>query len=501
MATFTQAILLGSERLTGVPEVPHAAFSGAWEQLDWTGAKESALLEASVLVGTARGAGAIAGGPLPTPEIAPAETQPVASRRAVAVLRQLLTDEWRPLLPEWLEQCARSGARVPPFYLPALLRAINDRAERASLRSILGERGRWLARQQPDWAWVAATAPSPDVALWEIGTEDERLATLQHLRATEPARATELVARTWSEDAPEFRLRALALLRPALSLADEALLTRVLTDKRKDLRSAAQALLATLPAFGLATRARSRTEEILVLHRGLLGKKLEVNFPAAFDPAWKADAIEEKPPAGVGEKAHWAQQFLGLVPPAHWTEKFGLDAAALVALAVKSADWGDLLLAGWFRAACLHRDAAMAAALVRPILERGKPLPGGTAPHTAVSSLLAASDEAGRWRIVAAVPDLAWTALPSLTGTPTLADSRTLLGHLSPALRDGFNPGGSPTAVLAARRIPPELRDEAARQLARDNGLSKPAEAFLRALELRAELRAAFSTPSPSSRP
>lgn len=493
MPTFTQTVLLGTERLNAAPAPPHATLGAAWDQLDWAGEKETALLEASALTGTARGAGALTGGPLPRPEVASADAQKCASPRATALLRQLFAEELRPLLPEWIELCARSGARIPPFFLPTLYEIVSDPGEREQLRRTVGERGRWLARQNPAWAWVVAAAPSPDASLWETGTEDERLATLRDLRASEPARAIGLLDQTWAEDTPEFRLAALALLRPALSLADEPLLTRALGDRRKEVRGAAQALLATLPASGFATRMRTRAEQLLTLQRGLLGKKFEVTLPSAFDAAWKTDAIEEKAPTGIGEKAHWAQQILALVPVAHWTEKFGLDAAALVALGAKSGDWGDLLLGAWFRAACLHRDAAASAALIRPIQTHPKALPPGTNPPAATGALLEACNEAERWRIVAAEADLAWTALPLLTGTPGAAEGRTLFEHLRPALQNGFNPGGSPAAVLAARRIPPELRDEAARRLERENGLSKPAEAFLRALELRAELHAAFS--------
>lgn len=502
MPTFTQALLLGTERLTTAPAVPHSALDDAWARLDWTGAKETALLEASALLGTARAAGAPTGGALPPGDAAPAEARPVAPARAVAILRQVLTEDLRPLLPEWLGLCAQRGARVPPFFLRTLLETVSTRDERELLLRTMGERGRWLARQNPAWAWVGATAPQPDPALWETGTDDERLAALQHLRATAPAQATELAAKTWAEDQPEFRLRVLALLLPALSLADEPLLIRALGDRRKELRAAAQAALASLPGSGLATRMRTRAEGLLAFPRGLLGRKVEVSLPAAFDAMWKADGIEEKPPAGVGEKAHWALQILALVPVAYWTIKYGIDAEALITLAGKSSDWGDLVLGAWFRAACVHRDATTAAALIRPLLTRPKALPPGTTPQAAAVALLGVCDEKQRWQIVAAEADLAWPALSLLTGTPTLAEGRAVFEQLWRALRDGFNPGGSPTAVLAARHLPPALREEAARRLARDNGLSKPAEAFLQALELRAELHAAFSSsPSASHRP
>ncbi len=500
MPTFTQAILLGAERLSVAPAPPHGALAEAWAQLDWAGAKEAALLEASALLGGARGAGALAAGPVSAPEMAPEETLPPAPPRATALLRQMLAEEWQALLPEWIELCARRGARVQPFFLRALFELVSAPADRTALLRIIGERGRWLARQNSDWAWVLTAEPLPDPALWETGTVEERLASLRHLRATEPARALELLLQTWADETAEFRLSVLALFPSALSLADETLLTRCLGDRRKDIRVAAQGLLASLPASGFATRMKARAENLLVVQRGLLGRKIEVTLPGVFDAVWKADAIEEKPPTGVGEKAHWAQQILGLVPLEHWTEKFGVETAALIALAAKSSDWGDLLLGAWFHAACLHREADACAALLRPLLERPKALPPGTPPQSVAVALLAACSETERWRIVAAEADLAWVALPFLTGTPTVAEGRAVFEHLWRALRDGFNPGGSPTAVLAARRLPPELRDEAARRLARDNGLSKPAEAFLRALELRAELHIAFSTVTPTPR-
>ena len=501
MPTFTQAILLGAERLVTAPTVPHAALGAAWDQLDWVGAKETALLEASALLGAARCAGALAEGPLPASDPAPADSLPLAPPRAIAVLRQLLAAESRPLLPEWIERCTQHGARIPPFFLRTLFELTAGEGERALLLRAIGERGRWLARQNPDWAWVQAAEPVPGEELWDTGTADERIACLWHWRRHEPARATALLEKTWDDEAPEFRTRALETLRTALAPTDEPLLTRALADRRKDVRSTAQTLLASLPDSGFALRLRTRAGQVLTLHRGLLGRKLEVTLPPAFDTAWRSDAIEEKPPAGVGEKAHWAGQILRLVPVRHWTEKFNLDPPALIGLAAKSSDWADLLLGAWFRAACLHRDSAAAAALIRPLLAHPKALPPGTQAAGAMAALLGACHEADRWRIVTTEPDFAWTALPLLSGTPSAAEGRALFEQLRPALRDGTSPGGSPTATLAARRIPPVLRAEAARLLARENGLSKPAEAFLQALELRAELHAAFPNATPPPPP
>lgn len=496
MTTLAQTFLLGSERVASPPTPPHPALDAAWRQLDWSGAPETALLDAAALAGTARCAAAeavpIASALAPAPE----ETRAYAPIAAVAVFRRLLGDEWRPLLPEWLDLCAQRNALVPPFFLRTLFQLAAGPAERERVRRIAGERGRWLSGLNAEWSWLLAadiTTPDPGPNLWETGTPDERLGLLTRLRRSNPSWARQLVEKTWAEEAPDFREKLVDALHVGLDPEDEVFLVRALKDRRKGVRTGAQALLASLPSSGFAERMRTRAEALLSCPRSLLGRKLEVALPAAFEADWAADALEQKPPAGIGEKAFWTHQILGLVPVRHWSEKFALEPSKLVELAARSSDWADLLIGAWYRSACLHHDAEASAALVPVILSRQKPPAPGIAPATAAATLLARCSETRRWAIVAANPDLAWAALPALEGQPEPAEGRALLSHLVRDLRDGFNPGGSPGAVLAARRIPPALHAEAARALARENGLSKPAEAFLQALELRAAMHEAFN--------
>lgn len=497
MPTFTQAMLLGTERIGATPQPPHPALAGAWNRLDWNGARETALLDAVALVATARCAGAMAVSGIPSMPPAPPEACPLASSRSIAVLRRLFAEEWRALLPEWMELCAKQGALIPPFFLRTLFHLASNPVERDLVRRIAGERGRWLARLNPEWSWINAgdTSAPVDLSLWETGTPDERLGLFCRLRQTAPAEARELLEKTWADETPDFRQQTIGAMRTGLQASDEPFLTVALKDKRKDVRAATQGLLALLPVSGLAERMGKRAEVLLTCPRSFLSRKLEVALPATFDPAWAADGLESKPPAGIGEKAFWTQQILALVSLQHWTDRFGLDPAKLVDLAVKSGDWADLLIGAWYRSACLHRDAEACAALIGPILARQKPPMPGVPAQTAATTLLSSCDEARRWRIVAELPELAWAALPLLTGNPKPAEGRTLFAHLARSLRDGFNPGGSPAAVLAARRVPPDLHAEASRQLTRENGLSKPAENFLQALELRAAMHEAFAQP------
>src|SRR5262249_41199534 len=60
------------------------------------------------------------------------------------------------LVPEWLRLCAprfRADERLLPELLE-LGRA--DPEQRSGVLAVLGERGRWLATQNPWWSWVAS---------------------------------------------------------------------------------------------------------------------------------------------------------------------------------------------------------------------------------------------------------------------------------------------------------------------------------------------------------
>lgn len=71
------------------------------------------------------------------------------------------------LLPEALALLASRGLRLRHVLLPSLL-ATRSQSLRRALLPVLGERGRWLARFNPNWAWVltmdAESLPPRDAA-------------------------------------------------------------------------------------------------------------------------------------------------------------------------------------------------------------------------------------------------------------------------------------------------------------------------------------------------
>lgn len=502
MPTLQQLLFLGTDRVPGAATAPHPSLESAWSSLNWSSERESALLDATALAGAAALAGFVCPPSLAssTAAVAPAETEAEAPPAATTLLGPLLDGEFRPLLIEWLETAARNRQRIPAFFLPRLLDAAHV-DERSALAQVVGARGRWLAVQNSAWSWLLPTseASSTSTYLWETGSDAERLAVLRATRASDPAAGRALLEKSWPQDPPAFREAGLGELARGLSLSDAPFLETCLRERRRETRQQAQVLLGRLPDSPFALRMRERAKQILVFKTSFLSKKLEVILPARFEASWKSDGIEEKPPAGVGEKAFWAQQILEWVEPRHWVVAFDLSVPRLVSLVLAS-EWSELILRVWFRTLRFAPDAEMAEALFQPVISHfSSGVPAGISLAQAVSVLLAPCNQDTRWKLAeksSGNAPLLWAFLPHLHEPAHSAQASAVLRALAPMLRDGLVPGGSPQAVLAARCLPTSLRAEAGRLLEREQGLTKTAEAFLRALELRAQLQASFSTPA-----
>jgi hypothetical protein len=186
---------------------------------------------------------------------------------------------------------------------------------------------------------------------------------LRTTRATDPAEARAWIEAAWKAEKADFREEMVAALVTNLSAGDEPLLTQALADRAAGVRAAAANLLARIETSPFASRARARAEPLLSYAapaRGVLGALksrlageahgvLSVSPPAAFDRAWAADGVVEKPPTGTGERAFWLRQMVSMVPPPHWEQRLGASIEALVKAATKT-EWAQPLLAGWIEA-------------------------------------------------------------------------------------------------------------------------------------------------------
>jgi hypothetical protein len=223
-------------------------------------------------------------------------------------------------------------------------------ALREPLRQALGYRGAWLAAQNPDWKFAAlASIELADPRLWDEGDVRQRAAYLRSLRTTDPAEARRLLEVAFAGETARDRVLLLPALGENPGAEDEPFLVATLAnDRSKEVRALAAALLSRLSDSDFARRMTTRLEPCIRIERKLLRTVTVIEPPLTFAPDWKADALEEQPPAQVkfGERAWWLLQMVSYTPLAWWETKLSLDPDDILALAAKS-EWKAALLTGF----------------------------------------------------------------------------------------------------------------------------------------------------------
>jgi hypothetical protein len=276
---------------------------------------------------------------------------PCCSTRAARCLQQILQGQYPQLLPEWLEIVTIAGQRVPDIDLPALLEKGRQQRElRAAILPVLGQRGRWLAAQNPDWNYAIALATEAD---WETGTPAARLLGLQDLRRYSPDRARELLQTTWKQEPASDRAKFLQTLGTELSLADEPFLEEALGDRSKEVRRVAIDLLASLPNSRLCQQVMEHSSQYLSIKQGNPSSLL-VQLPDRLDQALIQSGIEPKRPAAInaklGEKAWWLLQLIGATPLNAWSDRWQMTPQEIIEL-THSHEWQVVVVNGLMLAA------------------------------------------------------------------------------------------------------------------------------------------------------
>jgi len=296
---------------------------------------------------------------LDVPVPAPDETVPVCSPHVAELLRALLAGQKHELIREALGRLRRAGLRLPPDLLPVAL-DMRDNEVRATLAPVIGERGRWLAAFNKAWNWVndylpqaEGTLPADAETIWEEGTTGQRVEILRRVRAVDPEHGRQWLQAVWKQEKADVRVDLLSALAVELGPDDETLLEFALDDRAQGVRAAAAALLAKLPGSALVARMTARADAMLSYN----GSKLDAKPPKALEPDAMRDGIPAKPAytSAGSERAWWLTQILCRVPPAHWLDRFGLPAAALVA-ATADTSWQATILEGWTHAAATYQD-------------------------------------------------------------------------------------------------------------------------------------------------
>lgn len=500
---FTTLLLLGTGRLKIPPAAPFPVLEDAWVALDWS-APETAALAGCALIAAATGAGYAPRKDLPQPDPCPAETLPPAPAPAGAVLRHLLGGEFPECLPEWLECCAAAGAIAAPRDLPALLaKATIDRTLRPLISSVLGERGRWLARRYQLADLFPISGITPDEA-WETGSLPERTAWFHHLRRTDPSRAAADLATAWPQESGDTRAAFLTVIGNDPVPDEIPLLESAVKDRKREVRLLARTALMARPQSDWTRRAFSRALPLLKLEGVLLTKRLVLHLPDAFDPAWKEDGLEEKVPAGskgLGPRAWWAVQLLACVPLSLWAEHFKLDFSKLLSLN-KDDESSSAILSGWLEASVTGPEPAPAEALAAHLAALEKWPASAPAPlPTFLKLLTALPDETAARLVEAAEAGVLATTAPGQLFTastfqvPASAAPRWLAALLPRLQNPTHSSIQSPAIRQLARRFPPSFIPEALTRLAREPALTSATETFARAFEFRLQLHQSFVVP------
>ncbi|TVT43327.1 hypothetical protein FNT36_04355 [Hymenobacter setariae] len=301
------------------------------------------------------------------PQPAPADAgQPLGPLGADAFRTLLTNSQYTAFRTDYWQQMAQHQRLVPPALLVAALQNESFRQHSPGNLALLGERGRWLAQQNPDWHAVLAPEQSADdLSVWETGTLAQRKHFIRQLRQTDAEQARQFLGAALPAEPAAAQAALLGELAPTVEAADAALLTSYLASKSKEVRQTVVLLLVRLPNSELQERLWQRAVSLLGLKRPLLGRnKLLVELPEGWDKSWQAEGIEQKTTSiEGGERAGWLGQLLSLLPPSRWTAHLGASAEELLDLAADS-EWHTLLLRAWARAASLHQDKGFAVPLL-----------------------------------------------------------------------------------------------------------------------------------------
>jgi hypothetical protein len=308
-------------------------------------APEHALLGAAAAYTLYRRAGQVL--PLddtPLPEPCDPDDLPPCNPRVALQLIQMVTHAQNSPMHEWFGATTQMGKRIADEYLPVVLTYYQTRQNHLPLTlfDALGKRGRWLAQQNPAWAYAVLPA---DDAKWKLAERAARVTYLQKLRQTDPAQARTLLESVWAGENAESRAELIRTLEINLLLDDEPFLETALDDRSANVCLTAQTLLARLPESAFSRRMVARAEQFIKISRR--GKKLiiDITLPETSDDPLIRDGAPLEPPAasGLGARAYWLFRIARSLPSSYWLQG-NWTPVELVRAVNNNSEWKKLLL-------------------------------------------------------------------------------------------------------------------------------------------------------------
>ncbi len=314
------------------------AVAAVLERAGWRPAQPAATVVAAAL-------------PPPAAESRPApQGEPL-----LRLLGEVLQGNAPELLALALASLDEAGQRLPYALLVDALHQGRQSVElRQWLTPVLGERGRWLAAQNPQWAYAHGVQETADAEqIWQEGSLEQRVALLQQQRATDPAGARARLEASLKELGARERAPMVQSLARGLSADDEALLEKLLGDRSKEVRESAASLLARLPHSPHSQRMGAALQAML--SQDAQGE-WQIEPPQEGHKDWERDGVTLQPPAYIkGHRAWWLQQLVELTPLDFWHQQLNKTPEQLWEWSRRS-DWKSALRQGWIAALRAQRD-------------------------------------------------------------------------------------------------------------------------------------------------
>ncbi|WP_163568411.1 DUF5691 domain-containing protein [Fodinicola feengrottensis] len=284
------------------------------------------LLDAAAFLTAYRRAGQPLAAPSTNrPQPSPHDLRPTASSLVTAALVGVLGGGDSVLLQELATAITAAGQRVPEAQIPSLLdRAAGHGDLAKALLGAVGERGRWLAGQRPQWrklrAYGDTAAPLPADGGWRLADPLSRRDDFAAARRYDPDAAREALMADWDDESLPDRRDLLAAFADQLTPADEPALNLAATDRRREVREIAWELLRRLPDSGRSQRMAERARTLVIFEKRLLGRPKMLVLTPSYDAGMRADGIAEKPGRqGEGLSAFWLRQIITATPLKTWT--------------------------------------------------------------------------------------------------------------------------------------------------------------------------------------
>ena len=362
-AALQQSALVGVERLAvpsvlptpdvGTPATVQAVQTALQQPAPATAVQ---VLRASAVAAVLERAGWVPGNQVRLTTALAAPAQPVPELRAAPADARLLSlfeavfnDGPQDLLALGFAELDQAGLRLPHGLLVAALNQGRQSTElREWLLPVLGERGRWLATQNPQWAYAAGVQESADAEqIWQEGSIAQRVNLLESERGSDPAKARARLETSLKELNAKERAPMVQALYQGLSMDDEPLLEKLLTDRSKEVRENAAKLLTRLPASAHSQRITGWLQAMLSKDdKGAW----QIEPPTEGNKDWERDGITLQLPAYVkGERSWWLQQLVALTPLDFWLQTLNKSPEELWTWSHRS-DWKSALRQGWLKA-------------------------------------------------------------------------------------------------------------------------------------------------------